>query len=47
MLALMPLFAGFKIAKMSIKLVKGAKTAKFGFKAIKGAKKIYKGHSKS
>lgn len=44
MLALMPLFAGFKIAKMSIK---GAKMAKSGFKAFKGAKKIYKGHSKS
>lgn len=47
MLALMPLFAGFKIAKMSVKLVKGAKMAKSGFKAFKGAKKIYKGHSKS
>lgn len=47
MLALMPLFAGFKVAKMSIKLVKGAKMAKSGFKAFKGAKKIYKGHSKS
>ena len=47
MLALMPLFAGFKIAKMSIKLVKGAKMAKSGFKAFKGAKKIYKGNSKS
>jgi hypothetical protein len=47
MLALMPLFAGFKIAKMSVKLVKGAKMAKSGFKAAKGAKKIYKDQSKS
>jgi hypothetical protein len=42
MLALLPLFAGFKIAKMSIKLVKGAKMAKSGFKAYQGAKKIQK-----
>lgn len=39
MLALLPLFAGFKIAKMSIKLVKGGKMAKSGFKAYQGAKK--------
>jgi hypothetical protein len=42
MLALLPLFAGFKIAKMSVKLVKGAKMAKSGFKAYKGAKKLQK-----
>jgi hypothetical protein len=46
MLALMPLFAGFKIAKMSVKLVKGAKMAKSGFKAAKGAKKLYKDQNK-
>ena len=42
MLALLPLFAGFKLAKMSIKLVKGAKMAKSGFKAYQGAKKMQK-----
>lgn len=42
MLALLPLFAGFKIAKISIKLVKGAKMAKSGFKAYQGAKKMQK-----
>jgi hypothetical protein len=42
MLALMPLFAGFKIANMSVKLVKGAKMAKSGFKALQGARKIGK-----
>lgn len=46
MLALMPLFAGFKIAKISVKLVKGAKMTKSGFKAWKGAKKLYKDQSK-
>jgi hypothetical protein len=42
MLCLMPLFAGFKAAKFSIKLVKGLKMAKSGFKAAHGAKKIGK-----
>ena len=42
MLALLPLFAGFKIAKISIKAVKGAKMAKSGFKAYQGAKKMQK-----
>ncbi|MGI0038715.1 MAG: hypothetical protein ACREAO_02780 [Nitrososphaera sp.] len=42
LLALLPLFAGFKLAKMSIKLVKGAKMAKSGFKAYQGAKKMQK-----
>ena len=42
MLALLPLFAGFKLAKISIKLVKGAKMTKSGFKAYQGAKKMQK-----
>ncbi len=42
MLCMMPLFAGFKVAKMSIKLVKGLKMAKSGFKAAHGAKKLRK-----
>lgn len=45
MLAALPLFAGFKIAKLSIKLVKGAKMAKSGFKAYQGARKIQKAGS--
>lgn len=45
MLAMLPLFAGFKIAKLSIKMVKSAKMAKSGFKAYQGAKKIQKSGS--
>ncbi|MEW5839440.1 hypothetical protein [Nitrososphaera sp.] len=46
MLAFMPLFAGFKLAKISIKLVKGAKMVKSGFKAFQGARKIQKAGKK-
>ena len=42
MLCMMPLFAGFKVAKLSIKLVKGMKMAKSGFKAAHGARKLQK-----
>lgn len=42
MLCMMPLFAGFKAAKLSIKLVKGLKMAKSGFKAAHGARKLRK-----
>lgn len=42
MLCLMPVFAGFKAAKFSVKLVKGLKMAKSGFKAAHGAKKMGK-----
>ena len=42
MLCLMPLFAGFKVAKFSVKLVKGLKMIKSGLKAAHGAKKIGK-----
>ena len=42
MLALLPLFTGFKLAKISIKLVKGAKMAKSGLKAYQGARKMQK-----
>jgi hypothetical protein len=40
MLCLLPLFAGFKVAKMSIKVVKGLKMAKSGFKAAQRARKL-------
>lgn len=40
MLCLLPLFAGFKIAKMSVKVVKGLKMAKSGFKAAQRARKL-------
>lgn len=42
MLAMLPLFAGFKIAKVAVKLVKSAKLSKSGFKALKAAKKMAK-----
>lgn len=42
MLGMLPLFAGFKIAKVAVKLVKSAKLSKSGFKAIKAAKKLAK-----
>jgi hypothetical protein len=42
MIAFLPLFAGFKIAKIAVKVVKGAKLAKSGFKAFLGAKKLQK-----
>lgn len=42
MIAFLPLFAGFKIAKIAIKAVKGAKLVKSGFKASLGAKKLQK-----
>ncbi len=40
MLCLLPLFAGFKMAKMSVKMVKGLKMAKSGFKAAQRARKL-------
>lgn len=42
MVVFLPLFAGFKIAKIAVKAVKGAKLAKSGFKAFLGAKKLQK-----
>jgi hypothetical protein len=42
MIALVPLFAGLKLAKISIKLVKGMKMMKSGFKVAHGAKKMAK-----
>lgn len=42
MIAFLPLFAGFKIAKIAVKAVKGAKLAKSGFKAFLGGKKLHK-----
>jgi hypothetical protein len=42
MLSLIPIFAGFKIAKLSINLVKSLKMTKSGFKVIHSAKKIRK-----
>jgi hypothetical protein len=45
MLCLMPLFAGLKVAKFSVKLVKGLKMAKSGFKAAQRAGKIRKAKS--
>ena len=40
MLALIPLFAGLKLAKISIKVVKAMKMSKSGFKVAHGAKKM-------
>lgn len=45
MLALLPLFAGFKIAKVAVKAIKSAKLGKSGFKAYLGAKKLQKAGS--
>lgn len=42
MLALIPVFAGLKIAKISIKVVKAMKMSKSGFKVAHGAKKMSK-----
>lgn len=42
MLSMIPLFAGLKLAKISIKLVKGMKMMKSGFKVAHGAKKMSK-----
>ena len=42
MLAMIPLFAGLKVAKISIKLVKGLKMMKSGVKVAHGANKISK-----
>ena len=42
MLSLIPVFAGFKIAKLSINLVKSLKMTKSGFKVIHSAKKLRK-----
>jgi len=42
MLLLIPVFAGFKIAKVSIKLVKSLKMTKSGFKVVHSAKKVKK-----
>lgn len=42
MIVFLPLFAGFKIAKIAINAVKGAKLAKSGLKAFLGAKKLQK-----
>ena len=46
LLALLPLFAGFKVAKIAVKAIKGAKLSKSGFKAFLGAKKLQKGSAK-
>jgi hypothetical protein len=42
MLAMIPIFAGFKIAKISVNLIKALKMTKSGFKAAHGVKKISK-----
>jgi len=42
MLLLIPVFAGFKVAKLSINLVKGLKMTKSGFKVFHSAKKMQK-----
>lgn len=42
MLAMIPLFAGLKIANVSIKLIKGLKMAKSAFKVVHSAKKVSK-----
>jgi hypothetical protein len=47
MLALIPVFAGFKVAKLSVKMVKGLKMGKSGFKAFQSAKKISAKKSKA
>lgn len=41
-LALIPMFAGFKIAKLSVKIVKSMKMTKSGFKVFRNAKKMQK-----
>ena len=46
LLALLPLFAGFKVAKMAVKAIKSAKLSKSGFKAFLGAKKLQKRSAK-
>lgn len=45
MLVLLPLFAGFKVTKIAVKVVKSAKLTKSGFKAYMGAKKLRKAGS--
>ena len=47
MLALIPVFAGFKVAKLSVKLVKGLKMGKSGFKAFQSVKKVNDKKSKA
>ena len=42
MLALIPMLAGFKIAKLSVKIVKSVKMTKSGFKVFHSAKKMQK-----
>jgi hypothetical protein len=42
MLAMIPVFAGLKVAKISIKLVKGLKMMKSGLKVAHGADKMSK-----
>jgi hypothetical protein len=42
MLALIPFLAGFKIAKISVNLVKTIKASKSGFKVFQKAKKASK-----
>lgn len=46
MLVLLPLFAGFKLAKVAVKAVKSAKLTKSGVKAYLGAKKLKAGSNK-
>jgi len=43
LLALLPLFAGFKVAKIAVKVIKSAKLSKSGLKAFLGAKKLQRG----
>jgi hypothetical protein len=43
LLALLPLFAGFKVAKIAVKAIKGAKLSKSGLKAFLGARKLQRG----
>ncbi len=40
MLAMIPLFGGLKLAKISVKIIKGLKMTKSGFKVAHGAKKM-------
>ncbi len=42
MLVMIPVFAGFKVAKISVNLIKALKMTKSGFKAAHGVKKISK-----
>lgn len=42
MLAMIPLFAGLKIANISVKLIKGLKMVKSAFKVVHSAKKVSK-----